>query len=158
MSSFNNFTDNPYQSPNEPSSFGAPPPASKGKIMAPAVGLIVCGTLGLLFSIFNMVTAMAFPMAVDPNAPPFIQEMQRHSSGSVATTVQAAFVVVNLVIIFGGVQMARCASYGTAMTATILAMLNFGTCCCVIGIPIGIWSLVILLQPDVKGVFARGGT
>jgi hypothetical protein len=32
-------------------------------------------------------------------------------------------------------------------------MINIGTCCCIIGLPAGIWSLVILLQPDVSKAF-----
>jgi len=40
-----------------------------------------------------------------------------------------------------------------AMTASILSMLNFGNCCCLLGIPVGIWALVILLMPDVKEAF-----
>ena len=43
------------------------------------------------------------------------------------------------------------------IAASIVAMINFGNCCCLLGIPIGIWSLVILMQPDVKAAFDQNG-
>ena len=42
---------------------------------------------------------------------------------------------------------------GVGIAASVVAMLNFGNCCCLLGIPIGIWSLIILLQPDVTAAF-----
>ena len=32
-------------------------------------------------------------------------------------------------------------------------MLNFGTFCCVLGFPVGVWSLIILMLDDVKREF-----
>jgi len=48
-----------------------------------------------------------------------------------------------------------------ALAASILAMVNVGSFCCVPGIPVGIWCLVILLTPEVRAAFqavdAHGG-
>jgi hypothetical protein len=155
MSNFE-FRDNPYQTP------GIPPQMSKGppptaKIVAPAIALIVVATLGLGCSIFNVIFSFQ-PAEVDLNAPPFVQEMQRNSAGATATIIQSVFVLVNLGIIGGAVMMARVQNWALAMTATILAMLNFGSCCCILGIPFGIWSLIVLVQPDVKDAFARNAS
>jgi hypothetical protein len=43
--------------------------------------------------------------------------------------------------------------YGLAMTGCILAMINIGNCCCVLGLPFGIWALVMLCRPDVKDAY-----
>ncbi len=62
-------------------------------------------------------------------------------------------------IILGAVRMRKLGSYGLAMTASILAMLPC-TYAFPIGIPIGIWALVVLTKPEVKAAFAlkrRGG-
>jgi hypothetical protein len=122
--------------------------------MAPAIALIVIAVLGLLLSFYNVFNALTAEAVVDPTAPPFLQEMAKNSVGTVPAVVQFCFVIVNVVIIVGGYLMSRVQSWGMALTATILAMINFGSCCCVLGIPIGIWSLVILLQSDVKAAFA----
>ena len=70
----------------------------------------------------------------------------------------ALFTLSSLVILLGGVQMLRLKSRGLSMTASIMAMIPcFASACCVIGIPVGIWALVVLGSPDVKAAFAAGG-
>jgi hypothetical protein len=44
-------------------------------------------------------------------------------------------------------------SYGLAMTASIVALIPCISPCCVVGLPIGIWALVILSKPEVKSAF-----
>ena len=39
------------------------------------------------------------------------------------------------------------------MTATILAMIPCISPCCLLGLPVGIWSLVVLLDENVKASF-----
>ncbi len=87
--------------------------------------------------------------------PDWLNEMERGSRGIVAALVQVAFVIVNGVIIFGGAMMIRVKLWGLAFAAAILAMINFGNCCCVIGMPIGIWSVIILNMVDVRQAFAN---
>ena len=146
---------NPYQSPsNDSQNLYELQQRVKGRVTAPAIALIVVGVLGLLGSFYNVFHALTAEPEIDPNAPAFVQEMIKNSTGPAATIVQVVFVIVNLVIIAGAYLMSRIQSWGMALTSTILAMINFGTCCCILGIPVGIWSLVILLQPDVKAAFA----
>jgi hypothetical protein len=143
---------NPYSSPT----FGEPSltARAKGRVMLPAIGLLIVGSLGLLMSLINMVAATVMQPQVDPNAPQFLQDMQQWQTGPVAAVIQGMFAVVNIVILAGAIQMLRMRSWGLAMTSTILAMINIGTCCCFIGLPIGIWSLVVLLNEEVKSAFS----
>jgi hypothetical protein len=145
---------NPYASPS--SSSYLPPHVmaqARGKVMPPAIALLVVGTVGLLVSLFNLVFAVVAKPVIDPNAPAFVQEMQKAQTGPLAIGGQSLFAVVNVMILVGTVQMLRMRSWGLAMTATILAMVNIGTCCCVVGLPFGIWSLVVLLDANVKASF-----
>ena len=148
---------NPYASPGYQAGGYAPgQPLNKGKVMAPAIALLVVGGLGLALSIFSCIWSMvAPPPVVDPNAPPFVQQFMQGGVGPLALAIQGVFLVVNGLIIAGGIQMLRLRSYTLSMTSTILAMINIGNCCCLVGIPVGIWGLVILLQPDVKAAFAQ---
>ena len=43
-------------------------------------------------------------------------------------------------------------SYPLALTGSIVAMLPC-SCCCVIGLPIGVWAVIVLLKPAVKLAF-----
>ena len=145
------YGQNPYSSPN----FAGPPGGNAplgAKLMAPAIALLVVSVLGIGASLFNVVFSFNKPN-IDPNAPPFVQEMQKGAVGPTAAVVQGVFVLVNAFIIFGAVQMLRQKMRGVAIAAAAVAMLNFGSCCCILGIPVGIWSIIILLQEDVKSAF-----
>lgn len=43
---------------------------------------------------------------------------------------------------------------GLAKLASVLAMLPVTACCFFIGIPFGIWSLVLLSKAEIKSLFA----
>jgi ABC-type proline/glycine betaine transport system permease subunit len=46
---------------------------------------------------------------------------------------------------------------GLAIAGAILAMIPlFTCCCCVIGLPVGIWALVVLMNAEVKAAFDAG--
>jgi len=151
---FGSSSPNPYASPNLLETKPDPQRASPAKIIAPGIALVVVGFVGFCLSTFNVVFAnVAQGIGVDPQAPEFLQEMQKGAVGIVPTIVQSIFIVVNLFIVLGGVQMIRIATWPLAIAASIVAMINFGSCCCLPGIPVGIWSLVILLQEDVRLLF-----
>jgi hypothetical protein len=57
------------------------------------------------------------------------------------------------VIIFGGWKMKELKMYGLAMTASILALIPCISPCCCLTLPAGIWSLVVLMNQDVKAAF-----
>jgi len=50
-------------------------------------------------------------------------------------------------------KMKKLENYGLAMTASILAMIPCLSPCCLIGLPIGIWAVVVLSKPEVKSAF-----
>ncbi len=83
---------------------------------------------------------------------PFLEAMAKASSGPFAIVTNLVGLVASLLILLGGVQMLRKKSWGLALTGSIVAMLPVGSCCC-IGLPIGIWALVVLLNADVKNSF-----
>ncbi len=69
------------------------------------------------------------------------------------TIVMGVFTLVGAALIFyGAMKMKDLQGYGLAMTAAILALIPCFSICC-IGIPFGIWALVVLLNQDVKNAF-----
>ena len=147
---------NPYNSPqyNRPQNSPRRPQKPSAMVMAPAIALIVVATLGLCASAFNIFAALTWDAPpIDPTAPPFVQEMQKNQVGPVAAAIQAAFVLLNIVILIGAIQMVRFKMWGYSLAASILAMINIGTCCCFLGLPVGIWSTIVLFQPQVKKAF-----
>ena len=149
----NPYGQNPYSSPG----FAGPPGGGGqplgAKLMAPAIGLLITGLLGIGFTIASIFLAFGPPPPIDPNAPPFLQEFQKGANGPQAVAIQSIFIFVNIFILFGAAQMMRQKMRGVGIAAAVVAMLNFGNCCCLLGIPIGVWSLIILMQADVKAAF-----
>lgn len=151
---------NPYSaSPtgwsNEPTPSGAELlERVRTKVMIPAIFLIIVGVLGLLASIFSCVNAaIAPPPTIPPDTPEALKAFMEGSVGPVAVGIQAFFILFNAFILFGAVQMLRTKAWPLALSASIAAIINFGSCCCILGIPVGIWSIVILSMTDVKDAF-----
>lgn len=61
--------------------------------------------------------------------------------------------ILSIITILGGVKMRTLDSYGLAVTGSVVAILPCMSTCCVLGIPFGIWALVVLLSQDVKSAF-----
>jgi len=60
--------------------------------------------------------------------------------------------VANAFVLFGGLKMRNLESFGLAMAAAIIAVIPCCPCGC-IGIPAGIWALIVLNKPEVKAAF-----
>lgn len=57
------------------------------------------------------------------------------------------------VIIFGALQMMRAGSYRMSVTAAVLSVIPFSSCCFLLGIPVGVWALVALKSPGARDIF-----
>ena len=117
---------------------------------APAIGLIVTGALNwvvftLVFIVLGLKTVAVGAM----------------SHGTDITwagmVVLLAFLAMFLsgFVVYAGLKMMRLECRGFALAASILAMVvSPGN---LIGLPIGIWALVVLLRPEVRKAFRREG-
>jgi hypothetical protein len=129
------------------------------RVRGPAISLIVLGVVGAV--------AYLASFAVDPIVAALLQALERPER-EVRQSVQflhpfgwgfdIAQIVVGLIgsafIIYAGVQMKNLRKHTLAMVASVLVMVPFcSSCCCIIGIPIGIWSLVVLSKSEVKEAF-----
>ena len=64
-----------------------------------------------------------------------------------------AILIVSSLVIFAALKMKRLQAYGLAIAASILAIIVSPSN--LIGLPIGIWALVVLSQRDVREAFGR---
>lgn len=86
----------------------------------------------------------------------FNPEASREQIGDrleIARKVHFAFALVSLTISLGGVGALRRKWYRLAILSCFLSMLNLGFFCCLMGLPVGIYGLVRLLDPEVKNRF-----
>lgn len=147
---------NPYSGPSfieSPKSGPTLIESVKWKVLPPAIFLCIVGGLGMLMSIAAIVLTIALhdPLAqADPNHP--LADLQVFV-GPDAAALQMIFIFVNLTIIIGAVQMMRIKIRAMGFIASVLAIVNMGNFCCLLGIPAAIWSIIILLQTDVTKAF-----
>jgi TM2 domain-containing membrane protein YozV/predicted Ser/Thr protein kinase len=119
-----------------------------GKIVAPAVGLMVAA----LWKLLSALTALFLLSGHTRWLDRMLGDWGIGSfSGMAGVSLVLFKVVPALVILFGAFQMLRLRSYAWALAAAILSIVA----CSLIGLPIGIWALIILLQADVRETFAR---
>ncbi|HVS69836.1 MAG TPA: hypothetical protein VHQ47_01120 [Phycisphaerae bacterium] len=64
----------------------------------------------------------------------------------------ALAIIIGAINIFGGIKMKSLQNYNAALAGAVAAILPC-TCCCIAGLAVGIWSLVVLMKPEVKAAF-----
>ncbi len=59
-------------------------------------------------------------------------------------------------IIYGALQMKGLKNWTLALVANILAMIPCCVgACCLLGLPVGIWGVIVLIKPEIKAAFAK---
>ena len=75
-------------------------------------------------------------------------------SGGIGIVSNIIGMVMTAVVFLGATKMRSLQTYGFALASAIIAMIPCISPCCFIGLPVGIWALVILTKPEVKASFA----
>ncbi len=119
--------------------------AAAAAVMAPAIALLIIGILGILYGLANVAVVLT-GFGVAP--------AQQNKPGFMTGMYIGAFVslIWGIVVTLGGVKTMTLKSRGSAMTGAIFALLPCNPCC-LAGLPIGIWALVVMNRSDVKDAF-----
>lgn len=136
----------------------------EGKVAGPAIGLIVIGVLGVLLTIPSFFVGMIDPSIFEElqkNLPPEMRdridftEIVANSTSALSAAWNVLILAANVFIAWAGVRMLSLKSWTAAIVASSLMMVTccVQCCCCPIGVGIGIWSLIVLLDPNVKQAF-----
>jgi len=127
-------------------------PGAADQVTGPAIGLMVVSILQALLGAFMLVLqligASIFAMSQAAQNQPFANLF----SGTLGIIQYILVMLLGGFVLFSAIKMKRLENYGLAMAGSIVAMLPV-SCCCLLGLPFGIWSLVILSKPEVKAVF-----
>jgi len=129
----------------------AAPGVAQAQVSGPATGLIVVAILSLLCELAALIWHLAGRSAMPGGQLPN-QAWANLLSGPFVLASNALGILLSVLVLLGGIKMKNLESYGLAMTASIVAMLPC-SCSCLIGLPVGIWALVILSKPEVKNAF-----
>ena len=132
------------------------------KVNGPAVGLLICGWLGVVFALINLgasillpVLIMNAPVAGNANRPG--QALNQQDEAIVNAVGSAVGGVIgmgtSILIILGANRLKVLENHSLAMTAAIVAMIPCFSPCCLIGLPFGIMALQALNDPEVRAAF-----
>lgn len=138
----------------------ADPQRAASQLKVPAILILVLAGIGAVLSVAGLFIKGAILEAVlnagipfDPNIRTQLEQSRAAGIG-VSEIFQAVLGLgINVLVIVGALKMLRLQSWGLAMTAAILIMLPCSGCCCLLGLPVGIWALMTLNKPEIKGAF-----
>lgn len=143
-------------SPPPPSS---PPPQPPGpdprqQIQGPAIGLIITAVVGGLWCIFGLLAnLLGMGMASLDRFASDYEWAEWAFGGALGSVWNVIGLAVAGFVLWAALQMKELKNWTIAVVASVLAMIPCISPCCIIGLPIGIWALVVLLKPEVKAAF-----
>ncbi len=130
---------------------------AKSKVTGPAIGLMVSGGVGLAVGLVNLagniIQILNGAAQAQANALPGSNTAGFVIGYTVTVVMVATFIIVwSGVVIAGSFRMLQLRNWGTAKTTAILAMIPCYHCF-ILGIPFGIWALVVLHDEEVRRAF-----
>ncbi|MBL0312064.1 MAG: hypothetical protein IPP78_04970 [Holophagaceae bacterium] len=125
--------------------------AAMDQLKGPAIGLMATAGIGAAWQALSLVlnllgAGMGAAMSGSRGMPNML-------SGGVGAVVNVIGLAMAVVVFMGASKMKNAESHGFAMAAAILAMIPCISPCCLLGLPLGIWALIVLLKPEVKAAF-----
>ena len=133
-------------------------------VKGPAIALKVTAILNIILGAWSLVRMLIFPLKMqqfdsalqqlnNPQLEQMFQKWMHLAYGPLGAVNSLFTLALSVLILIGAGRMQSLRSYEFALTAAILAMLPCLTPCCCIGLPFGIWAVVVLSKAAVKSQF-----
>ncbi len=121
----------------------------------PAIILIVVSILAIFVGL------LGFAADIYLVASGILEQLEEVNQGAVSEKTQILIrtvwgiilVMASSFVLYGAFKMLRMTNYGAARAAAIVAVIPCVGPCCIVGIPFGVWALVVLNRPEVKNAF-----
>ena len=123
------------------------------QVSGPSVGLIITGVIGALLSLFVLIAlgiGMSLGTLFGGRDYGWYEDIY---GGAIGMGSSFLGLLVAIFIIYAALKMKDLIQWNLAVVASVLAMIPCISPCCIIGLPVGIWSLVVIMRPDVKTAF-----
>jgi hypothetical protein len=123
------------------------------EVSGPAIGLLITAIFGGLFAFLGLLgNLLGFSLGT-MMAESAEEEIAQWVSGGFGITSSALGLLVAGFILYASLEMRKLSQWGLAVGASVVAMIPCVSPCCLIGLPVGIWSLVVLTKPHIKAAF-----
>lgn len=121
------------------------------RVNGPGISLMVTAIIGMLLQLLGMLSnLLGVGLGAAEGGEDQLAVMM---SGGVGVVANIIGIIIGVIVLIGAMKMRKLESYGLAMTASILAMIPCVSPCCILGLPFGIWAVVVLAKPEVKEAF-----
>lgn len=127
---------------------------ASSQVSVPAIGLLVIAILDIIGNLISI--SISF---VREGFVPFIvrsrvyNQLPHMFDGTVNIGISIAGLLVSGFVVYAALMMRELKQWELCIAASILYIIPCVSGCCILGIPFGIWSLVVLMKPDVKEAF-----
>jgi len=135
--------------PADPVSSPVRSAAAANAVKGPATALMVTAIIGILLQLVALLNRRSMPLGLSED-PEGVGLLLSAGSSPVFSIIALG---AGAVIFLGAQKMKALTSHGWAMLASIVAMVPLVSPCCLIGLPVGIWSMLVLQKPEVKQSF-----
>jgi hypothetical protein len=146
---------------------------TRSRLVGPGIAMLVCAIINVLGAVLAVVFGAVYSSIPPDKVEEMMQQQQPQQLAQMKQagwTVQdflnvytyggygggAIIAVLSLITLIGAIGMLRTRGYGMAIFASVLVAipcLSPAACVCFGGTGIGIWSLVVLLSPEVAAAF-----
>jgi hypothetical protein len=137
---------------------GADRALAASKVNGPAIFLMVTAGIGILGQLLSLLlrvlgVAGAGMGALGGSGSPEAERIQQMFAGGLGIVTGLIGLAVGVVIFLGAMKMKNLQSWGFALTSAILAMIPCISPCCCLGLPAGIWAIIVLVDANTKASF-----
>jgi hypothetical protein len=149
-----------------------PEPNVSGRVVPPAIGLILVAVLNFLLGLYLIVNGVftstlsdeQFEHQMSAFNPQQKEQMEKAGwsvdsvkklSVGICVGLGGLAALLSLLTILGAIGMMSQRWYGLAMFVSVIAAIPCVSCtaCCGLGEGVGIWALIVLLNPEVRAAF-----
>lgn len=136
--------------PPGPGAYGPPPGGALEKTKLPAIFMMIAMGIGIAWQLLSLVLNL---LGTGMGALGGDAGMANMMSGVVGMVFNFISLFTGGFVIFAMTKMMKGQAWGLALAGVIVGMLPCLGPCCWLGIPIGIWALVVLMDENVKRQF-----
>jgi DNA-directed RNA polymerase subunit RPC12/RpoP len=128
-------------------------PFAAARVSAPATALIITGVLGVVGQVVGVVVNLIQITVGAGLAGPGREVVPAMFGAGVYAVVGVFGIALCVLVVVGAMKMKRLESYSLAMAAAVLSVVPCTSPCCLLGVPFGIWALIMLNDSSVKAAF-----
>ena len=129
-------------------------------VKAPSIALLITAVLNSMLALWQVVklvflrSNLEFFSGMPQLNDPQVQKILHLAYGPLGVLSAGFGLAMSALVLIGALRMHALRSYSLALVASILALVPCVTPCCFIGLPFGIWALVVLNKPEVRSQFS----